>query len=648
MYSATGGVQPTPTDLEYGELAINIADGKVYFRGDDDSLKTVTSGDYVESFNAATGAVEGVSSVNGQTGGVVTGFRYKVYKNTTFIPTSGLTAGIFSIYNPGNLGAAYVPYLYPRSLDNEDWHYLAFHSTSTGRSRSDGEPSGTLIVRDDSGTIISIMSNDFSTKIGGGPEYWGGQTYDGTSDSYLSGDDAFGDINTSNQLYNLLSNDDIVYLEWIPHDPVPSRVFSVNGLTGDVEGVSSFNGATGAVEGVSSFNGATGDVNLSVGYEYEFYSTVSTPTSAGKFSILTVGSDPFLSIHETTNDSVNIQSVFDDLSDRGGDITILKSDGTEVLVAKDVSYSGYGSNVFTYQLSEVSFPVAGADPSVVINTALTVGDIAYLRINPYPNNYVKTFNGATGAVQGVSSVNGQTGGVTAGYIHIGATAPASPTEMDFWFETDTGSFYAYIDEGGGAAWVEISADPAVAVTSVNGATGDVIVVSSVNGVTGAVSISSFVSGSTGTTTDSIFYDSASSSFINNTNLQLTPTGIPFLTQFGETIYDWGGVTTGATFEIDLSNGMIQHINVGPTGGTGDGSTKTFSFTGENGSLVENVMLVIRGGAGYTMDFTNVTWNDEAGEPAFGVTSGTWTFVPFTYIPIDGLGWVGGAQMTVVQ
>jgi len=92
-----------------------------------------------------------------------------------------------------------------------------------------------------------------------------------------------------------------------------------------------------------------------------------------------------------------------------------------------------------------------------------------------PTEYVQTFNGATGVVIGVSSVNGMTGGVTAGYIHIGTTAPASPTEMDFWFETDTGSFYAYIDEGGGAAWVEISSDPAVAVTSVNGQTGDVIV-----------------------------------------------------------------------------------------------------------------------------------------------------------------------------
>ena len=70
LYSPTGGVQPTPTDLEYGELAINISDGKIFFRGSDDSLKTVTSGDYVETFNGSTGAVEGVSSVNGQTGDV--------------------------------------------------------------------------------------------------------------------------------------------------------------------------------------------------------------------------------------------------------------------------------------------------------------------------------------------------------------------------------------------------------------------------------------------------------------------------------------------------------------------------------------------------------------------------------------------------
>ena len=99
------------------------------------------------------------------------------------------------------------------------------------------------------------------------------------------------------------------------------------------------------------------------------------------------------------------------------------------------------------------------------------------------SGFCRVSGGGGGAADGgggivgdyVSSVNGMTGGVTAGYIHVSASAPASPTEMDFWFETDTGSFYAYIDEGGGAAWVEISADPAIAVTSVNGQTGDVFI-----------------------------------------------------------------------------------------------------------------------------------------------------------------------------
>ena len=59
-------------------------------------------------------------------------------------------------------------------------------------------------------------------------------------------------------------------------------------------------------------------------------------------------------------------------------------------------------------------------------------------------------------------------------IYVSADAPSNPEHGEFWFETDTGSFYAYLDEGGGAAWVEISADPAVAVTSVNGSTGDVV------------------------------------------------------------------------------------------------------------------------------------------------------------------------------
>ena len=57
LYSGVTGSQPTPTDLEYGEIAINTVDAKIYFRGSDDSLNTVHSGDVVSSVNGATGDV---------------------------------------------------------------------------------------------------------------------------------------------------------------------------------------------------------------------------------------------------------------------------------------------------------------------------------------------------------------------------------------------------------------------------------------------------------------------------------------------------------------------------------------------------------------------------------------------------------------
>lgn len=54
-------------------------------------------------------------------------------------------------------------------------------------------------------------------------------------------------------------------------------VYSFNGETGAVTGVSSFNGKTGAVTGVSSFNGETGDINLNT---VEKADTVKLPNGA--------------------------------------------------------------------------------------------------------------------------------------------------------------------------------------------------------------------------------------------------------------------------------------------------------------------------------------------------------------------------------
>ena len=300
LYSPTGGVQPTPTDLEYGELAINISDGKIFFRGSDDSLKTVNSGDIVTSVNGKTGDVD-----------VVTGYT----------------------------------------------------------AQAD--------------TPSSANTGDFWLETDTGDLFF----YDGSSFVQISGADG-------------------------PTGPT--------GPVGDY--VESFNGATGVVEGVSSVNGNTGDVSLSVGYEYTFTNSVS---SAGQIAVSNVAGDDFLSVHETTGDSVNIKSVFDDLSARGGDVTILKDDGTEVLVIKDISQFSYSGNVFLYQITEVTFPVSGADPETVLNSTFTNGDTAYLRINTYPNNYVRTLNGSTGDVTIPSGIT------TSSMIFAEETANLTPGRFEF-------------------------------------------------------------------------------------------------------------------------------------------------------------------------------------------------------------------------
>jgi hypothetical protein len=42
-------------------------------------------------------------------------------------------------------------------------------------------------------------------------------------------------------------------------------------------------------------------------------------------------------------------------------------------------------------------------------------------------------------------------------IHIGATAPASPTAGQQWFDTTVGALYTYIDDGDTSQWVEMGA-----------------------------------------------------------------------------------------------------------------------------------------------------------------------------------------------
>jgi hypothetical protein len=166
---------------------------------------------------------------------------------------------------------------------------------------------------------------------------------------------------------------------------------------------------------VISLNGETGAVSLSPGFEYVFDSDAGATPASGKFDTYNLLAN-FLSIHETTNDGIDIGSLLLELKLRGGDMTILKGDGTELLMVRDVKYFAESSSVVTLQMSDnASFPTPNSDPVEVIDTSLTDGDIVYFKFDFYPLNFVKTFNGKTGDIvldDYVSSINGYTGGIT--------------------------------------------------------------------------------------------------------------------------------------------------------------------------------------------------------------------------------------------
>ena len=74
---------PKAAEMLEGELAINSADGKLYYRKPNGTLGTLASG--VSSVNGLTGAVTisaGVSSVNGQTGNVSLSFSSPGHTHT--------------------------------------------------------------------------------------------------------------------------------------------------------------------------------------------------------------------------------------------------------------------------------------------------------------------------------------------------------------------------------------------------------------------------------------------------------------------------------------------------------------------------------------------------------------------------------------
>jgi hypothetical protein len=238
---------------------------------------------------------------------------------------------------------------------------------------------------------------------------------------------------------------------------------NVSGATGSVTitntGVLSFNGNTGAVQGVSSINGSTGAITnvafTNVAQTFSALQSFSVGVSAGYVDTDTIKSDLL------TIDPFN-----------------LFPDSTGIRLYQDNGISQYYTTI------------KGAGPNASANQTITLpNDTGIVALT---KNVVSSFNGNTGAVQGVSaavagsgiSVSGATGSVT-----ITNTGVLS-------FNGNTGAVQG------------VSAAVAGSGISVSGATGSVTItntgVLSFNGNTGAVQGVSSINGNTGAITNVAF------------------------------------------------------------------------------------------------------------------------------------------------
>ena len=183
-----------------------------------------------------------------------------------------------------------------------------------------------------------------------------------------------------------------------------------------------------------------------------------------------------------------------------------------------------------------------------------------------------------------------------------------------WFDSDNGVFSIYINDGDSSQWIEIIGDKGDSIAFATSTTG-----LNANAV--------FASGLTGYT---------------NSYFSLNTENIPTFTKFSEKIYSQGTANSGGgqTFTLNLNDASIHYADM-TTGVTS--YTYSFEITGNSElTAATTSVLILRGGQSLTLNWVDITWEDAAGAPDFSsATAAVYSMIPFSYVNINNIGWVGG-------
>jgi len=635
LYSDQTGVTPDASQLEYGELAINIADGALYFRDSNNQLGTVSGSGSGSGFVGITAQNDGGSdeSVNAQNDRITinTGTGLVKSVNGSVLTINANLAG------DGKLGVASFP---AADFSGENGNISLQDTVVKGVTvGSVIGGSGTTIVpsdhffsilsgsgitcyksgSDDSVIVIESRAADItdanvwifdSTAINNSSSVGGGRT--SISDStwpsagtefeiYLSKyDGANNDV--TDVIESLVEGDSISYydvddpsgdfLSCVTRAPAIGSVWSYDAanevytvyVTTDISFGSGTNTnlrnkdyfafkkrSSSFMSGQSSFlRTTTGELVQPYGF------TGNAPSNQGEIFIQS--SIPYnkIQIHKSNELGGDNRILFSGFSNlTNNTLTLTSRPGQKGLTGAYAEYKLGPSNYNgTYYSFDILDSVTGGD-------VFASGDLVLLDIKRgYIENYVESFNGQTGAVQGVSSVNGRTGDLD---VYTGYTAqadtPSSANTGDFWLETDTGDLFFY----DGSSFIQISG--ADGPTGPTGPVGDYV--ETFNGLTGTVDTSSLTLHVAGISSDGGITAAGEVNLLDNDLKRAN------LKDFSEDVNAIGTVTSNTA--INFENGNVQTVTVG--------GNCEFSFSNPPASgKAGTVTLVITNGGAHTTTF----------------------------------------------
>lgn len=479
-----------PAGLSLGEMAVNIADRKIFIGNAVESVVTLhDQNNIVTSVNGQTGAVtisvsstDGVTgliagsgiSVSGQTGNVtITNVGLLTFNGSTgdiqgISSISGYT-GIVSVI--GGRGITYGFGATGKTL-YYDLNYAApgitglTLATVTTASTSDK----VLLQRKPSdkmelitvGNLLNTAYATAPTDITGTISGYRFAFFDGSGNQYSS---------TVANVQDEILNFAVESLNGQTGHIQLSYVSSFNGQTGDVYGVSSFNGSTGAVIGVSSVNGQTGAVTISVSSTDGVTGIVagngiSVSGQTGNVTITNVGVLSFngstgaiigvSSINGATGAITNVARLNEGNTFSARQIMNAGISAANLTVNSGVTFNnidlqsttatvqGYNTGGYLKMQSFGTIMTIPGNPSIVLQDADTdLGGIPNITINPSPttlatntitignSNTATTLNG-TLSVGSTSTLTGRsthTAGITSANLYVSGGVTFNSTSL---------------------------------------------------------------------------------------------------------------------------------------------------------------------------------------------------------------------------